>query len=224
MIEPPTLFKGRGNHPKAGYLKARVYPQQITLNMSRDAPIPPVTMPGHAWGSIVCKQDSTWLCSYKTDSISTSSHHKYVFLSANSKIKGMNDMKKYEKARRLKLKIDDIRKDYLQKIEDKDTRNRQLGVATYLIDMLALRAGNEKDTDEEADTVGCCSLRVEHVTLLPDNQLKLDFLGKDSMRYENTVTIIPEAWKAIQSFLKSKKPEDDLFDKIDTQALNDYLK
>lgn len=109
----------------------------------------------------------------------------------------MNDMKKYEKARRLKLKIDDIRKDYLQKIEDKDTRNRQLGVATYLIDMLALRAGNEKDTDEEADTVGCCSLRVEHVTLLPDNQLKLDFLGKDSMRYENTVTIIPEAWKAI---------------------------
>lgn len=25
--------------------------------------------------------------------------------------------------------------------------------------------GNEKDTDEAADTVGCCSLRCEHVTL-----------------------------------------------------------
>jgi len=33
----------------------------------------------------------------------------------------------------------------------------------YFIDKLALRAGNEKDTDEAADTVGCCSLRVEHV-------------------------------------------------------------
>lgn len=99
-------------------------------------------MPGHAWGAIVCKQDSTWLCSYKTDSIGASSHHKYVFLAANSKFKGMNDMKKYEKARILKGKIKVIREDYLKKIEDKDIRTRQLGVATYLIDILALRAGN----------------------------------------------------------------------------------
>lgn len=41
--------------------------------------------------------------------------------------------------------------------------NRQRAVAMYFIDKLALRAGNEKDTDEAADTVGCCSLRVEHV-------------------------------------------------------------
>ncbi|RIB17480.1 DNA breaking-rejoining enzyme [Gigaspora rosea] len=32
----------------------------------------------------------------------------------------------------------------------------------YLIDLLALRAGNEKDTNKEADTVGCCSLHFEH--------------------------------------------------------------
>ena len=30
---------------------------------------------------------------------------------------------------------------------------------------LALRAGNEKDDSEQADTVGCCSLRVEHLKL-----------------------------------------------------------
>jgi DNA topoisomerase-1 len=167
------------------------------LNLARDAPIPKCPLPGHAWGSIVCKHDATWLSSYKTDSISSSSHHKYIFLAANSKFKGMNDMKKYQKARRLKEKIKTIREDYLRKIEDKDMRNRQLGTATYLIDTLALRAGNEKDNEEEADTVGCCSLRVEHVTLLPNNQLKLDFLGKDSMRYENTVVVRPEAWKAI---------------------------
>lgn len=44
------------------------------------------------------------------------------------------------------------------------------------------------------------------------------------MRYENTVTVRPEVWKAIEGFLKNKQPEEDLFDKIDTQALNDYLK
>lgn len=71
----------------------------------------------------------------------------------------MNDRKKYEKARTLKERIDTIRKDYYKKIEEKDIRNRQLGVATYLIDTLALRVGNEKGEDE-ADTVGCCSLRV----------------------------------------------------------------
>lgn len=54
----------------------------------------------------------------------------------------MNDRKKYEKARLLKERIDDIRKDYYKKIEDKDPRNRQLGTATYLIDTLALRVGN----------------------------------------------------------------------------------
>jgi DNA topoisomerase-1 len=51
----------------------------------------------------------------------------------------------------------------------------------YVI-QLALRAGNEKD-DESADTVGCCSLRVEHIKLHEELHGKqhvvvFDFLGK----------------------------------------------
>lgn len=52
---------------------------------------------------------------------------------------------------------------------------------------LALRVGNEKDEDE-ADTVGCCSLRIEHIKLydsfdgVGDNVVEFDFLGKDSIR------------------------------------------
>lgn len=58
---------------------------------------------------------------------------------------------------------------------------------------LALRAGNEKD-DESADTVGCCSLRVEHISLHRriDGQefvVEFDFLGKDSIRYYNKVPV-----------------------------------
>ena len=135
----------------------------------------------------------------------------------------MNDRKKYEKARTLKEKIFGIREDYFKKIDDRDVRKKQLGVATYLIDTLALRVGNEKGEDE-ADTVGCCSLRVEHIEVLPGNKIKLDFLGKDSMRYENTVSIKEEVWDAIDLFLRNKQPEEDLFDKIDAQSLNDYLK
>lgn len=60
---------------------------------------------------------------------------------------------------------------------------------------LALRAGNEKEEGETADTVGCCSLRVEHITLheqLDGNEcvVEFDFLGKDSIRYYNKVPVI----------------------------------
>lgn len=61
--------------------------------------------------------------------------------------------------------IDDIRKQYTEDFKNREMRIRQRAVALYFIDKLALRAGNEKDKDEAADTVGCCSLRCEHVTL-----------------------------------------------------------
>ncbi|KFG56601.1 DNA topoisomerase I, partial [Toxoplasma gondii RUB] len=93
--------------------------------------------------------------------------------------------------------------------------DRQLGTATYLIDVLALRVGGEKDTDEEADTVGCCSLRVEHLTFDTEKQeVTFDFLGKDSIRYFNTVKVHPQVFKNVVGFCKGKKPEDDVFDKI----------
>ncbi len=38
--------------------------------------------------------------------------YKYIFLSAASKFKGLNDRKKYEKARKLKDCINRIRDDY----------------------------------------------------------------------------------------------------------------
>lgn len=44
------------------------------------------------------------------------------------------------------------------------------------------------------------------------------------MRYENTVEIREEAWRAIELFVKNKKAEEDLFDKIEAQSLNEYLK
>ncbi|RYH31080.1 hypothetical protein EON65_03495 [archaeon] len=51
-----------------------------------------------------------------------------------------------------------MRADYTTKIRSKDRADRQLGVAMWVIDVLALRVGGEKGEDE-ADTVGCCSLR-----------------------------------------------------------------
>ena len=55
--------------------------------------------------------------------------------------------------------MDDIRKLYERHWDSKVVQEQQMGVALYFIDQLALRAGHEKDEDE-ADTVGCCTLQV----------------------------------------------------------------
>ena len=91
----------------------------------------------------------TWLASW-TENIQGAI--KYVMLNPSSKLKGEKDMEKYEKARELKKHIVNIRKDYEGDFEHEEIRIRQRAVALYFIDILALRAGNEKD-DDQADTV-----------------------------------------------------------------------
>lgn len=100
---------------------------------------------------------------------------------------------------------------------------RQRATAMYLIDRLALRAGNEKGEDE-ADTVGCCSLRYEHISLAPPNKVIFDFLGKDSIRYYNEVEVDEQVFKNLRIFKKDPKKEGDpLFDRLGTSILNKHL-
>ncbi|KAI3829381.1 hypothetical protein L1987_03504 [Smallanthus sonchifolius] len=220
-VEPPGLFRGRGEHPKMGKLKKRIRPSDITINIGKDATIPECPIPGESWKEIRHDNTVTWLA-YWNDPINIK-EFKYVFLAASSSLKGQSDKEKYEKARMLKGYIQGIRNAYTKDFGNKDVTKRQVAVATYLIDKLALRAGNEKD-DDEADTVGCCTLKVENVEPSPPNILKFDFLGKDSIRYQNEVEVELPVFKAIQQFRTGKKGGDDLFDKLDTSKLNAHLK
>lgn len=221
-VEPPGLFRGRGEHPKMGKLKKRIRPRDITINIGRDALIPECPIPGERWKEVKHDNTVTWLA-FWNDPINPK-EFKYVFLAASSSLKGQSDKEKYEKARLLKDYIHNIRVNYTRDFKNKDDMKRQIAVATYLIDKLALRAGNEKD-DDEADTVGCCTLKVENVTLVPQsNKLQFDFLGKDSIRYFNTVEVEQLVYEAIGQFRAKKKGGDDLFDKLDTSKLNAHLK
>ncbi|CAN1340109.1 DNA topoisomerase 1 beta [Linum perenne] len=220
-VEPPGLFRGRGEHPKMGKLKRRIRPSDITINIGKDAPIPECPIAGESWKEVKHDKTVTWLA-FWTDPINPR-EFKYVFLAASSSLKGQSDKEKYEKARKLKDYIHNIRAAYTKDFSSKDVTKRQIAVATYLIDKLALRAGNEKD-DDEADTVGCCTLKVSNVECVPPNQLKFDFLGKDSIRYENTVEVELPVFRAIGQFQTRKKEADLLFDHLDTSKLNAHLK
>ncbi|KAL0729051.1 hypothetical protein Bca4012_025144 [Brassica carinata] len=220
-VEPPGLFRGRGEHPKMGKLKKRIRPSDITMNIGKGVPVPECPIPGEKWKEVKHDNTVTWLA-FWNDPINPK-EFKYVFLAASSALKGQSDKEKYEKARNLTNHIDSIRATYTKNFTSKDVAKKQIAVATYLIDKLALRAGNEKD-DDEADTVGCCTLKVGNVECIPPNQIKFDFLGKDSIRYENTVEVEPLVYKAIGQFQAGKSKEDDLFDELDTSKLNAHLK
>uniref|UniRef100_A0A8C7RVY1 DNA topoisomerase I n=1 Tax=Oncorhynchus mykiss TaxID=8022 RepID=A0A8C7RVY1_ONCMY len=200
-IEPPGLFRGRGDHPKMGMLKRRIL-------------------------------RGSWLQVRFLDYFDTWTNIqgaiKYIMLNPSSRIKGEKDWQKYETARNLKKCVERLRNQYREDWKSKEMRIRQRAVALYFIDKLALRAGNEKEEGESADTVGCCSLRVEHINLYPEKDgqdfvVEFDFLGKDSIRYYNKVPVEKRVFKNLQLFMENKQPEDDLFDRLNTSILNKHL-
>ncbi|XP_014560094.1 hypothetical protein COCVIDRAFT_34862 [Bipolaris victoriae FI3] len=218
-VEPPGLFRGRGEHPKTGRVKKRVMPEQITINIGEKAKVPEPPA-GHRWKEVKHDHEGTWLAMWQEN---INGAYKYVMLAANSDIKGQSDFKKFEKARELKKHIDRIRKDYRKDLNSKMMADRQRATAIYLIDQFALRAGNEKGEDE-ADTVGCCSLKFQHITLRPPETVIFDFLGKDSIRFYDEVKVDPQVFKNLKLFKKEPKTTgDDIFDRLTTSALNKHL-
>ncbi|KAI3948898.1 hypothetical protein MKX01_022312 [Papaver californicum] len=185
-IEPPGMFCGRGDHPKVGKLKKRIYPKDITINIGKGESIPECPNPGERWKEVKHDNSVAWLACWQ-DPINPK-EVKYVSLGTSSSLKCQSDKEKYEKQ-------GCSRANYRKDFTNKDLTRQQIAVAAYLIDMLALRAGNQKDKDE-ADTVGCCTLKVENVTLVPQTN-KLEVRKNDS---------------------------EDLFDKLNTDKLNAHLK
>jgi len=238
-MEPPGTFRGRGEHPKMGRLKSRVIPEQVQLNLSEDSPAPRCPMPGHAWGEIRHDPQVQWLAQWKEN---INNQVKYMQLAAQSSFKGKSDRAKYSKAAGLCGEtIGKIRQATKKGLKAKKAEDRQLATAVWVIDRLALRVGGEKDTDEEADTVGCCSLRVEHLTFDPnaeggDNQeIQLEFLGKDSMLYKQTIDFGSELYNQndnmgrqvydnFKKFCKGKRDSEEIFDKINPSMLNQHFK
>lgn len=217
-LEPPGIYIGRGCNPLQGKIKRRLIPEDIVINIGKDAnvPIPP---DGHKWKKVIHDRKVVWLCSYP-DTINNKT--KYIWLGATSSFKAESDIKKFNLARKLKKKIGVIRDANFINMKHHDKSVRQIATALYFIDKLALRVGNEKGKDA-ADTVGVVSLRTEHIKLGNSNKITLDFLGKDAIRYVKTIQVDAIVYKNLQEFTKNKHKKTQLFDVINTDDLNKYL-
>ncbi len=215
MAEPPGIFIGRGDHPLRGRWKPRIDFKDVTLNLGKKAEVPKGD-----WGKIVSQNDATWLAKW-TDYLTGNT--KYVWLADTAGVKQDKDKEKYDKATMLGEEIDKIWNSMVRDMKSKDEKTRTVATVCYLIYRTAMRVGDEKDPDE-ADTVGATTLRKEHISITKD-AVKFDFLGKDSVRWQETVKAEGDD-RQFQENLKriigKKKPKDKIFGKIRSRQVNAY--
>ncbi len=182
-VEPSSIFMGRGEHPLRGRWKEGPRQEDITLNLSPDAP-----QPEGNWGAIVWQPEALWVACWRDK---LSGELKYVWLGDTTAIKQEREVRKFDQAHALDAELERVRARIQEDLSSPDPRKRMLATVCYLIDALCLRVGDEKDPDE-ADTVGATTLRPEHVHLRPDGTAEFRFLGKDSVLWHKRLSL-PEA-------------------------------
>ena len=215
MAEPPGIFIGRGEHPMRGKWKPKISSKDVTLNLGKD-----VIIPNGNWGRIVHDKDSMWMASW-TDVLTQK--RKYVWLADTAGIKQDRDRAKYDKAKKLASEISKIKNKIVKDMQSKDSKIRRISTACYLIYRTAMRVGDEKDP-EEADTVGATTLRKEHIKLTGDS-IEFDFLGKDSVRWQETVSATghdKQFHDNLKELISKKKDTDEIFDDITSRHVNVY--
>ena len=215
MAEPPGIFMGRGDHPMRGRYKPRVTNKDVTLNLSKEANVPKGN-----WGKIVHDRDSMWIASWMDV---LTQKRKYVWLADTAGIKQERDQAKYDKAKNLSKEIESVKAQITKDMQSKEQKNKRIATACYLIYRTAMRVGDEKDPDE-ADTVGATTLRKEHIKLT-ENAIEFDFLGKDSVRWKETIPAEgydKQFYNNLKEFIINKKEDEEIFDGITSRHVNAY--
>ena len=212
VVEPPGLFMGRGQHPMRGRWKPRVEQSDIVLNLGETAPIPPGD-----W-KVVHDHDSMWMARW-IDKLTDK--EKYVWLHESSPLQQSRNKAKYDKAAKVGDNLQKIRAKIEKALSDKDATTRQVATVCYLIDRLGMRVGDEKDEDE-ADTVGASTLRVEHLKL-GDGKVEFSFLGKDSVPWNKKDMPPPAVMKNLLDFSRGKTGDSEVFHNVTSQMVNEFL-
>ncbi|MBI2084356.1 MAG: DNA topoisomerase I [Candidatus Aenigmarchaeota archaeon] len=216
MVEPPGIFMGRGQHPLRGKWKRRIKHEDVILNLSKDSPVPLGN-----WKKVIHGNDYMWVASWHDE---LTDKMKYVWPSEGSALRQKMEKDKYDKAMSIDNNLQKIREHIHKGLKSTDAKERRVATVCFLIDRLVMRVGDEKDEDE-ADTVGASTLRVEHVKFNPGS-IEFDFLGKDSVRWEKRLLLSdvdPAFVKNMREFTNGKKPSDLIFDGASSRDVNQFF-
>ena len=213
VVEPPGLFMGRGQHPLRGRWKPRIQASDVTLNLGETAQVPPGN-----WKEVVHDHGSMWMAKW-VDRLTDK--EKYVWLHESSPLQQSRSRAKYDNAKKVGVNLQKIRSRILRDLDSKNERARQVATVCYLIDTLGMRVGDEKDEDE-ADTVGASTLRVEHVNI-KGNLAEFNFLGKDSVAWNKSEALPPSVVRNLREFMSGKDAGDQIFHDVTSGLVNQFL-
>lgn len=214
MVEPSSIFMGRGEHPYRGKWKEGPRHMDVELNLSPDAPRPPGDWKDTPWDP-----ESMWIARWKDK---LTGKMKYVWPHDSSPIKQEKDIEKYDKAVELRENLDRVKRFIAENLASDDVRRRKTATVCYLIDELKFRVGDEKDDEEEADTVGASSLRPEHICFNDDGTVTFDFLGKDSVRHLLTARVDDRVKDNLRAFAEENHGGT-LFDEVNSSVVSQFL-
>lgn len=228
LVEPSGIFMGRGKHPLRGRWKEGAQQRDVTLNLSPDAP-----HPSGEWAEILWQPDSLWVARWKDK---LSGKMKYIWLADTAPIKQAREAAKFDDAIALHERLEEVRAGIQEALSAEDPRRRMIATACYLIDVLGLRVGDEKDPDE-ADTVGATTLRPEHVSPQSDGVATFRFLGKDSVEWDKKVELPEAVYRNLEQLIADARPRGNgnrgrdhptrnrpqIFPAIGSQEVNEFL-
>jgi DNA topoisomerase-1 len=211
IVEPPGIYLGRGRNPHMGHWKPAITTKDVTLNLSPDAPTPLGDWAGREW-----RPTQLWIARW-TDKLT--GKVKYVWFHDATPMKQERVQEKFDLAKQLEYKIDEVREHIATNLVGDDVKRRKVATVAYLIDVFKIRVGDEKET--ESGTVGATSLRSEHIRLHESPpKATLHFLGKDSVLFEREQEVSDGAFRNLKEFTSDG---DRIFSGVTTSQVRDFL-
>ena len=104
FAEPACIFIGRGQHKFRGSFKPAIKESDITLNISKGH------KPNGNWKLIICNKKVDWIACWEDPVLNKI---KYIYPSSSSILKSSNTVAKFDFARKIKKKLNYIRKKYI---------------------------------------------------------------------------------------------------------------
>ncbi|MBN2252177.1 MAG: hypothetical protein JW701_00660 [Kosmotogaceae bacterium] len=212
IVEPSSIFMGRGKHPLRGRWKEGAKEEDVTLNLSPDSKVPKGN-----WKEIVWEPDYMWIAKWDDK---LRGKEKYIWFSDSYELKQEREIEKFDKAKELEQKYDQVKAHITENLSSEDVNRRKLATIAYFIDTFRMRIGDEKD-DDEAETVGATTLKKENIKIKPNNMVELDFLGKDSVRWHVEAKMPDQVITNLKEFIEEPGPM--LFNEIRQESVADFF-
>jgi murein DD-endopeptidase MepM/ murein hydrolase activator NlpD len=133
--------------------------------------------------------------------------------------------KKVDNINSLKSKLPKLQKKYKSDLSSDDLKVRTLAAVVAVIDMTAMRVGND-DSVDEFGTFGATTLKKKHVKI-SGNTVRFKFLGKKKVEQDLSLTDSKVA-KVIKELISGKSANDFVFEyddgkRIRAKVVNRYL-